>query len=332
MVFRPTIKEIIIINELTLLKSACFGEAQADIYKKGDEPYMTAEQLGNCLGYSHPRENINKIVQRNPYLKEGDFSCEVKMTSESGAKNTRIFNEDGIYEITFLAKTDKAREFRNWVRELLKSLRKGELQLSKDNVTLAPEVVEAVIQKYLPRFNPMPLNTWKKYVAKPLITAIQEQYHLESKQCYELVYSQMTYKFGFNSAFAIMQFCDKYSIESVFVIDAIAESPVYQQQFVSAANQLLEKNVPLSPKRTTFTVKDSVDEIVSSVADFRNDTTKTLLSTYKLIYSKMNTPHGWKCAMSRHRKHTKKSLIESVPNQKKKFVDVCNEILLENNK
>lgn len=31
-------------NELQLIKSAKFGEIQADIYKKGDEPYMTTEQ------------------------------------------------------------------------------------------------------------------------------------------------------------------------------------------------------------------------------------------------------------------------------------------------
>ncbi|WP_407384983.1 Bro-N domain-containing protein [Ruminococcus sp.] len=114
---------------LELIKSAKFGDVQADIYKSGDEPYMTAEQLGSCLGYSHPRENVNKLVQRNPYLKGKGFSSEVKMTSESGAKKTRVFNEDGIYEVTMLAKTARAQEFRAWVRKLLKSLRRGDTKL-----------------------------------------------------------------------------------------------------------------------------------------------------------------------------------------------------------
>ena len=116
-------------KELELVKSAKFGEVQADIYKNGEEPCMTTEQLGECLGYSHPRENINKIVQRNPYLRSQEFSCEVKMTSQSGAKNTRVFTEDGIYEITLLAKTEKAKEFRSWVRRVLKSLRKGDTKI-----------------------------------------------------------------------------------------------------------------------------------------------------------------------------------------------------------
>lgn len=117
-------------SELQLIKSAKFGEIQADIYSRNDEPYMTAEQLGSCLGYSHPRENINKLVSRNRYLREHTFSSEVKMTSEHGVnRNTRIFTEDGIYEVTMLAKTEKAKEFRTWVRKLLKSLRKGDAKL-----------------------------------------------------------------------------------------------------------------------------------------------------------------------------------------------------------
>lgn len=116
--------------ELTLIKSAKFGEIQADIYQKDNEPYMTAEQLGQCLGYSHPRENINKLISRNSYLRNSEFSAEVKMTSPRGDKqSTRIFTEDGIYEVTFLAKTEKAEEFRAWVRRLLKSLRRGNVKL-----------------------------------------------------------------------------------------------------------------------------------------------------------------------------------------------------------
>lgn len=49
--------------------------------------------------------------------------------------NTRVFNEDGIYEATFAAKTGKAAEFRAWVRMILKSLRKGEAVLVSPTVS-----------------------------------------------------------------------------------------------------------------------------------------------------------------------------------------------------
>ena len=52
------------------------------------------------------------------------------MTASDGkVYQTRLFNEDGIYEITFLSKTEKAKEFRAWVRKTLKSLRKGNTKL-----------------------------------------------------------------------------------------------------------------------------------------------------------------------------------------------------------
>ncbi len=117
-------------NELQLIKSAKFGEIQADIYKKDNEPYMTAKQLGECLGYSDPIIAINKLVKRNEYLKSKEFSVLTKLVSTDGKQyNTRIFTEDGIYEITMLAKTEKAKEFRSWVRKILKSLRRGETKL-----------------------------------------------------------------------------------------------------------------------------------------------------------------------------------------------------------
>lgn len=112
---------------LQLVKSADFCGNQCDIYSNESDMFMTALQLGNCLGYANARESINKIVQRNEYLKSVEFSAEVKMTSPRGdTQNTRVFNEDGIYEVTMLAKTEKAKQFRAFIRKLLKSLRKGE--------------------------------------------------------------------------------------------------------------------------------------------------------------------------------------------------------------
>lgn len=117
-------------NELTLVASEIFEDVPYNIYSQGGSPCMTSEQLGECLGYSHPRESINKLVSRNDYLRGPEFSAEVKMTSPRGdTQITRVFTEDGIYEVTMLAKTDRAKEFRATIRRVLKSLRKGETKL-----------------------------------------------------------------------------------------------------------------------------------------------------------------------------------------------------------
>lgn len=112
-------------NELQLVKQADFGNIRCDFYGKDDDVFMTINQLAECLGYS-TRNGIDKLIERNKYLKNKEFSVADKMSGTDGKLyETRIFTEDGIYEVTMLAKTAKAKEFRAWVRVILKSLRKG---------------------------------------------------------------------------------------------------------------------------------------------------------------------------------------------------------------
>lgn len=121
-------------SNLTLVKSEKFGEVKCDFYiNENQTTCMTSEQLGCALEYANPRESINKLVSRNEYLRTVEFSAEVKMTSPSGMQNTRVFTEDGIYEVTMLAKTEKAKTFRAWVRKILKGLRAGELKIDQSS-------------------------------------------------------------------------------------------------------------------------------------------------------------------------------------------------------
>lgn len=116
---------------IDLVKSEMFGDIQCDFYQNEyGEVFMTSEQIGTALGYSDPHRGINKLTNRNPHLKEMEFSSVVKLTTKAGRrKKTRLFNEDGIYEVAFLANTIKAHQFKTWVRSILKALRKGFLEL-----------------------------------------------------------------------------------------------------------------------------------------------------------------------------------------------------------
>ena len=120
-------------NELTLLKQEMFGNVLVDVYRNEDnEVFMTAKQLGEVLEYAHPQRSIDKFVTKNPYLETVEFSVKTKMGATDGKSyNTRVFTEDGIYEITMLSKQPKAQEFRFFIRNLLKGLRKGELQITQ---------------------------------------------------------------------------------------------------------------------------------------------------------------------------------------------------------
>jgi prophage antirepressor-like protein len=117
------------LDELILVKSERFGELECDIYQDADnEFFMTANQLCDCLG--EPRSTFDSRISRNDFLKGEQFSTSCKMQGVNGKEyDTRIFNEDGIYEITMLSNSEKAKEFRAWIRQLLKALRKNEYKL-----------------------------------------------------------------------------------------------------------------------------------------------------------------------------------------------------------
>ena len=139
-------------NTLQLLKSEKFGEIQADIYTNSTEMFMTINQLAECLGYAD-KSGVEKIVQRNEYLKTPEFSSTAKLSvlegSRTVSRETRLFNEQGIYEVAFLSKTEIARQFRSWVRGILTALRKGELQLSSSGVSLSPQIINEKLQQLI---------------------------------------------------------------------------------------------------------------------------------------------------------------------------------------
>lgn len=118
-------------NQLEIVKQASFCGTECDFYSDSKEVFMTTEQLGNCLGYQYAKQAISKILDRNKYLKDKEFSGVVILGTPSGEQETRVFTEDGIYEVTMLSRTEKAKEFRAFVRKVLKSLRKGDVKLIK---------------------------------------------------------------------------------------------------------------------------------------------------------------------------------------------------------
>lgn len=157
-------------SKLQLIKSERFGNVQTDFYSNEKDVFMTAMQLGECLGYSEPVIAINKLVSRNQYLKQSEFSVVTKLVSTDGKQyDTRIFTEDGIYEVTMLSRTEKAKEFRAWVRKILKSIRNEQATLIDTNQ------LEAIkIQAQKDRAKAMLLNAQNRAL-KTLMSTIKDK-------------------------------------------------------------------------------------------------------------------------------------------------------------
>ena len=117
-------------NELILCKEEKFQEFKCDIWKNNEENiFMTGDQLSRILGHKDS-SGIRKTISRNEYLKNEEFSKVVTLRHPLGGnQETRVFTEDGIYEVTMISNTEKAKAFRKWFRELLKALRKGQAKV-----------------------------------------------------------------------------------------------------------------------------------------------------------------------------------------------------------
>lgn len=98
-----------------------------ELFQDGGEILMPFEQLGTMLGYKESRY-LRDLVEANPELNNEEFSILRKNKDGSKIRERRYFTEDGVYEVCLISKQPFAKEFRKFVRELLKKVRAGELE------------------------------------------------------------------------------------------------------------------------------------------------------------------------------------------------------------
>jgi prophage antirepressor-like protein len=143
-------------KNLQIVRSQNFGEVKCDFYRsENDEILMTINQLAQALEYAS-KSGIENIIIRNEYLRGKEFSTTHRLRVVEGNREVeremRVFTEDGIYEVTMLSGTKKAQEFRAWVRQVLKELRKtGHYSIKdKKQQELIKEIIE--IQSSIEKF------------------------------------------------------------------------------------------------------------------------------------------------------------------------------------
>jgi len=110
-----------------------FHDTDIQVIKLDEDPstlWFTGGDIGFALGLSEPRKNVHKIFQRHQD-ELGEFVTVVNLTTEAGLRETRIYSEEGLYLITMFARSQKAKEFRKWVINLVKAYRRGELGRGK---------------------------------------------------------------------------------------------------------------------------------------------------------------------------------------------------------
>lgn len=122
-------------NKNSLVK---FGETELQLtINLNNEIEMDIEELGKAIDIETKR-GIQKIIENNPNLQNKEYSYLKKVLNNEGGilkkREKRIFTEAGIYEVAFLANTEKAKEFRKFIKEfskqMLTKIKKNEMVLS----------------------------------------------------------------------------------------------------------------------------------------------------------------------------------------------------------
>jgi prophage antirepressor-like protein len=86
------------------------------------EYWMTAETIGDALGYQTPRESVLKLCKQHREVLE-HFGYTADLTPWNGARRTRLFNEEGIYLISLYSGLPSARGFQLQLTRFLKKER-----------------------------------------------------------------------------------------------------------------------------------------------------------------------------------------------------------------
>ena len=115
-----------------------FGDTELQLsINANNEIEMDMEELAKAMNFKE-KKFFKQLIARNPNLQNKEYSYLKKVLNNEGGilkkREKRIFTEAGIYEVAFLANTEKAKEFRKFIKkfskEMLTKIKKNEMVLS----------------------------------------------------------------------------------------------------------------------------------------------------------------------------------------------------------
>lgn len=326
-------------TEIVLFNNPDFGQIRTMMID--GEPWFVGKDIADKLGYERP----TKAVQDHVTLDDRD---EVPIRDSIGRmQKTPIINESGLYTLIFFSRLPKAISFKHWVTsEVLPSIRKtGGYDVTNNNAELLAEItsLRQEVAEIKSLVTPTQCNyyLWKNSIATPLIKTISNILGLPIADTYKVIYDDMGLK-GFNQSYAMNRFCNKYKVDSVSTIDAVADVDEYIRMFMDSANKFLEMNTTISDTsivksevnnniNTTNSIIDystlTVEEIIKPLVDLYHDTSINNAYTYKRVYNVMRSDRSWKALMTRRHCKSKKNLVTKFDDIKRDFTKAVNQLV-----
>lgn len=218
------------------------------------------------------------------------------------------------------------------------SARINQFEVLTDKVT--------VLEKEIKKLAPTPLNcsSWKRNIATPLVSSLSKIIDLPIAETYKFIYDDMASTYGFDKIHAMTQFCNKYKVDNVSTIDAVADVPTYTEMFAKSVNKFLDINSSISDTfdtnaksevnnniNTTNSIIDystlTVEEIIKPLVDLYHDTSVNNAYTYKRVYKVMRSDRSWKALMTRRHCKSKKNLVTKFADIRHDFAKAVNQLV-----
>jgi len=97
---------------------------EVPVYEIGGELFLTGEDLGRILGLSDPRNSVRNILERHKEEIE-KYTCAIKLIAQPDTQKrlTRLYSQEGCYLVTMFARTETARDVRQWLAALPRQMR-----------------------------------------------------------------------------------------------------------------------------------------------------------------------------------------------------------------
>lgn len=326
--------------QITLFENPEFGKVRTLMID--GESWFIGKDIAEILGYSNTRKALLDHV-------DVEDKNTVTIRDGIGNPNKTVINESGLYSLIFSSKLSTAKKFKHWVTsEVLPSIRKtGGYGVTNNNAELLAEInsLRQEVAEIKSLVTPTQCNyyLWKNSIATPLIKTISNILGLPIADTYKVIYDDMVLR-GFNQPYAMNRFCNKYKVDSVSTIDAVADVDEYVRMFMDSVNRFLEidnvtsdtsiakvksevnNNISTSNSIIDYSTL-TVEEIIKPLVDLYHDTSINNAYTYKRVYKIMRSDRSWKALMTRRHCKSKKNLVAKFADIKRDFAKTVNQLM-----
>lgn len=134
-----------------------FGSHEIKSIKRDGEVWMSGSEVGRALAYADPETAIKKLYSRNSDEFTSTMTKIIKVATAGGKQAIRFFSLRGAHLLAMFARTDKAKEFRVWVLNILD--READGKRAEDQAKVALDRVQAETLENLCRETEY-INAW----------------------------------------------------------------------------------------------------------------------------------------------------------------------------